>query len=107
MFFFFMSLPPPRSSLFPYTTLFRSPSLTLRDGELKSCYAILKVYGMAAFFAKAVCNLCSNSGVSVRKTDRKITHLNSTHHTISYPASPFNKPIPLHIPYSLVHLHIT
>src|SRR2546430_9989542 len=66
---------PPRSTLFPYTTLFRSAdplttfiaSLTilLREGV----EALLIVVGMLAFLKKA---------------DRKSTRLNSSHSQISY-----------------------
>src|SRR5438552_17648988 len=66
-FFFFMIRRPPRSTLFPYTTLFRS--LTLRG---------------------SACNACARSrmGVSVAiiwsARDRKSTRLNSSHQIISY-----------------------
>src|SRR5438094_6206704 len=61
---------PPRSTLFPYTTLFRS-----RGGE---------IVGIAG--AKADCDLMWQIGVNVVEAarDRKSTRLNSSHRTISY-----------------------
>src|SRR5689334_25402445 len=60
-FFFLMIRRPPRSTLFPYTTLFRSPSpgcrTRCRRGNGATC--------------------CST-------TDRKSTRLNSSHSSISY-----------------------
>src|SRR5574341_2201471 len=58
-FFFLMIRRPPRSTLFPYTTLFRSPSDRRSDFPLDS------------------------RGWSPR-TDRKSTRLNSSHQLISY-----------------------
>src|SRR5439155_8396303 len=70
-FFFLMIRPPPRSTLFPYTTLFRSDEIWL------------KLWG----------NLCFNPlsalthatvDVIARDPDRKSTRLNSSHVAISY-----------------------
>src|SRR5262245_65143734 len=78
-----MTLRPPRSTLFPYTTLFRSPGLTNRLlASLVSAAAVtydesLKVFGAKAFVA----------GNPVRPEffrDRKSTRLNSSHLGISY-----------------------
>src|SRR5688572_31504761 len=55
---------PPRSTLFPYTTLFRSLS---RDGEMRECAFLLLL--LWSFPAQA---------------DRKSTRLNSSHSQISY-----------------------
>src|SRR5438067_8379691 len=64
---------PPRSTLFPYTTLFRS-ALTLNAGEnLLLCAAIDPAAGYAYF----------GTGTSPG-TDRKSTRLNSSHVSISY-----------------------
>src|SRR3989304_8910436 len=60
-FFFLMIRRPPRSTLFPYTTLFRSPVI-LRKGT-----------GIAAV-----------SDTQCRWKDRKSTRLNSSHGYISY-----------------------
>src|SRR3712207_8695123 len=77
-FFFLMIRRPPRSTLFPYTTLFRSPGLVfeleaMRDGrhpDLRESYSLL-------------------GSTQAEKTlevvqDRKSTRLNSSHANISY-----------------------
>src|SRR5438477_12348749 len=68
-FFFLMIRRPPRSTLFPYTTLFRSSGV------------IAAVRGV--FRGEAVCppQLCS---ALFRFVDRKSTRLNSSHMSISY-----------------------
>src|SRR5207249_10545596 len=81
-FFFLMPRPPPRSTLFPYTTLFRSHSAR---GDRSCC-------------GRSCCARTSrrrSAGTSrfaprwrryraVRRTDRKSTRLNSSHVSISY-----------------------
>src|SRR5882672_10616507 len=66
-FFFFMVRPPPRSTLFPYTTLFRSQLRVELDAaaDLACLRAIWKRAGKL-------------------RTDRKSTRLNSSHTVISY-----------------------
>src|SRR5438876_5346452 len=75
--------PPPRSTLFPYTTLFRSVVLPL--GLFSS--------GHTQQLPQALANLGSalrhvNAGVEFRngapQLDRKSTRLNSSHPSISY-----------------------
>src|SRR5271169_4449881 len=63
-FFFLMIRRPPRSTLFPYTTLFRSRLIRSRDGARKSAFAWR--------WARR------------RRRDRKSTRLNSSHGSISY-----------------------
>src|SRR5262245_64991156 len=65
-FFFLMIRRPPRSTLFPYTTLFRS----LFAG------AKMRVFISEAFIPRAGCALS--------RPDRKSTRLNSSHLGISY-----------------------
>src|SRR5438034_5720288 len=71
---FFFSLPrrPPRSTLFPYTTLFRSRQhahrLRVGDALLRAC-------------AQPLPQLGRGDGVAL---DRKSTRLNSSHTVISY-----------------------
>src|SRR5207248_9404070 len=66
-FFFFMIRRPPRSTLFPYTTLFRSVLLTTRGAASSPrSFAIENVHATFRF------------------ADRKSTRLNSSHRTISY-----------------------
>src|SRR5258708_12174315 len=65
---------PPRSTLFPYTTLFRS----FRDAYQKRWNDYPRqgsVVGYTAVYAVAE---------AVRKADRKSTRLNSSHQIISY-----------------------
>src|SRR3712207_8323366 len=61
-FFFLMIRRPPRSTLFPYTTLFRSCSSPFRGGQCRT----------------------SRSEEKQRMLDRKSTRLNSSHANISY-----------------------
>src|SRR5216684_6747947 len=69
-FFFLMIRRPPRSTLFPYTTLFRSPA-RLATPELQT----LLPEPLAAEW---------NAVVVGRDGDRKSTRLNSSHGYISY-----------------------
>src|SRR2546430_11610409 len=73
---------PPRSTLFPYTTLFRSHGAT---------FLTPPVFGTASYTASYVNNatvtigsatVVSEDGVAAR--DRKSTRLNSSHSQISY-----------------------
>src|SRR5438270_7723152 len=71
---------PPRSTLFPYTTLFRSSSGPRRPaapGDPSSDAAELDPKGLPDG------EVAARSGVS-RKADRKSTRLNSSHSQISY-----------------------
>src|SRR5437773_9046323 len=77
---------PPRSTLFPYTTLFRSPvvfegreALALMNGTAcEAAQAALLVLGAEELVAAAEAAACAAS------QDRKSTRLNSSHITISY-----------------------
>src|SRR2546430_7015344 len=59
---------PPRSTLFPYTTLFRSVRIVEMDGKTAD--------NLRLSFPAAV--------VAAREVDRKSTRLNSSHSQISY-----------------------
>src|SRR2546427_8836615 len=65
---------PPRSTLFPYTTLFRS-----RDGDRKGDRARVRAAGREAC-AREPQSRASRAG----GRDRKSTRLNSSHSQISY-----------------------
>src|SRR5437762_14355337 len=67
IFFFLMLRPPPRSTLFPYTTLFRSCAFRLEAGT-RSAPAAPK----------------QNLDGDRHQEDRKSTRLNSSHRCISY-----------------------
>src|SRR5438105_13786567 len=64
-FFFLMIRRPPRSTLFPYTTLFRSLQM-------------LRYPVVSRLLGSTWCAICH------RKRDRKSTRLNSSHEWISY-----------------------
>src|SRR2546422_3572388 len=74
-FFFLMIRRPPRSTLFPYTTLFRSPPL--RD-DPPPCFWPAP---LAPFFSYSAASLVYRSHLA---RDRKSTRLNSSHGYISY-----------------------
>src|SRR3712207_8909777 len=79
---------PPRSTLFPYTTLFRSYEGTFAMKVLLLNHA--KLVGDTGGLAKvnvAFANALTKRGyevVSVHSEDRKSTRLNSSHANISY-----------------------
>src|SRR2546429_3524933 len=73
-FFFLMIRRPPRSTLFPYTTLFRSGRWSHRVGL--TAVSILRSQG--------VDGVVRPSGRQDSRGDRKSTRLNSSHGYISY-----------------------
>src|SRR3712207_6998814 len=82
LFFFLMIRRPPRSTLFPYTTLFRSwntvqaPEKTvLFDGLQDQRFYFVHSYGVRNF---------PLGSEGVPSPDRKSTRLNSSHANISY-----------------------
>src|SRR5256885_8643340 len=72
LFFFLMIRRPPRSTLFPYTTLFRSAVISARPVEPLE----------ESKYSSPLVPLSSSSMTLV--TDRKSTRLNSSHLVISY-----------------------
>src|SRR5207253_5318756 len=93
-FFFIMLRPPPPSTLFPYTTLFRSASaVVLKPQSQLAAYTAAK--SAVAGLTRALANELRDDGIRVNavapgmmKTadnlDRKSTRLNSSHVAISY-----------------------
>src|SRR5207253_9831975 len=80
-FFFLLTRPPPRSTLFPYTTLFRSPASTCRHrAPLIS----------RSFTASSRCSAMYSA------KDRKSTRVNSSHVAISYAVFCLKKKKKLH-----------
>src|SRR3712207_8363697 len=80
--FFLMIRRPPRSTLFPYTTLFRSPRVRPRAGDGRDA-------GAAAHRARRAGDHRDGADDDqrarrVRRPDRKSTRLNSSHANISY-----------------------
>src|SRR2546422_6238442 len=76
LFFFLMIRRPPRSTLFPYTTLFRSRAA--RDPRDLAAFPGARVEYQAASTGPRRGRLVFNAG------DRKSTRLNSSHGYISY-----------------------
>src|SRR5258708_22191084 len=77
-FFFLMIRRPPRSTLFPYTTLFRSSRGLASDPRTRRSGGILTGGGRGGT------GLLGGAGCGGRGADRKSTRLNSSHQIISY-----------------------
>src|SRR5256886_6120161 len=83
---------PPRSTLFPYTTLFRSQSCTLQagrafeeaQGKIWGSAKVMGVWKRAGLAPARFHTLASTSASGASKGDRKSTRLNSSHSQISY-----------------------
>src|SRR3712207_7885940 len=73
---------PPRSTLFPYTTLFRSPWPTAGAGPAQAWR--WQVRGDLRGFTGAVMLKDRNGKDCLQPLDRKSTRLNSSHANISY-----------------------
>src|SRR5258708_8911066 len=85
---------PPRSTLFPYTTLFRSGFNYLLDLVLISPLAKLFAAGQIYSWrkeGKKIFSYPTNNPKSSIFRDRKSTRLNSSHQIISYPVFCFKK----------------
>src|SRR3712207_8391719 len=76
--FFLMIRRPPRSTLLPYTTLFRSRAVALAAAGVLPVL-LVPVPGTVLLWALLVVVLCA-----VDVGDRKSTRLNSSHANISY-----------------------
>src|SRR5256885_4156571 len=88
-FFFLMIRRPPRSTLFPYTTLFRSFAWS---------YAHSRRRELAAARQHCACQFlpCGNWHAQCCRADRKSTRLNSSHLVISYAVFCLKKKKTLH-----------
>src|SRR2546422_10929365 len=85
LFFFLMIRRPPRSTLFPYTTLFRSRVPPVRDAGRRSGLGVLETPGSIRRCAAARSDAARPQPASDRRArDRKSTRLNSSHGYISY-----------------------
>src|SRR5260221_3726669 len=79
-FFFLMIRRPPRSTLFPYTTLFRSRYfLALSADECRKARCRCRRCRHFVFYGQTV-----QHGGRRKRRDRKSTRLNSSHTVISY-----------------------
>src|SRR5262245_62257406 len=92
LFFILMIRRPPRSTLFPYTTLFRSLVLfkNINDPRVKEIDRYIELGGYRAA-----------SKVVKEMTDRKSTRLNSSHLGISYAVFCLKKKKKAYIPHSV------
>src|SRR2546429_5560753 len=80
---------PPRSTLFPYTTLFRSIMATSVANPSKFATTTVNVQAITVSIQNAVTELAAGSGRYYftnfsASVDRKSTRLNSSHGYISY-----------------------
>src|SRR5207253_8563087 len=100
---FSVLLPPlPRSTLFPYTTLFRSPCrlgcavrglcpnerrwlwIPAFAGTTKEFESVIARSGLSAVAQRAKAEATKQGILALRREDRKSTRLNSSHVAISY-----------------------
>src|SRR5437879_11223384 len=81
-----MLLRPPRSPLFPYTTLFRSQARPNVTGQIEDFRAQLKILSVEVVTIQppGMWWMASAMLASVTTSDRKSTRLNSSHRCISY-----------------------
>src|SRR2546427_7610753 len=86
LFFFLMIRRPPRSTLFPYTTLFRSTPLRQKvESHRTSCLTFESPRLVSAAWPRRCHALGSSFCCAPRfREDRKSTRLNSSHSQISY-----------------------
>src|SRR2546430_13551295 len=74
---------PPRSTLFPYTTLFRSISFAAREQNLPD-HLIKKGARIEGLGGRELFERSGQARAQSARTDRKSTRLNSSHSQISY-----------------------
>src|SRR5947199_6900144 len=86
LFFFLMIRRPPRSTLFPYTTLFRSGHAVecLGAEQLTDAYALDGAIDATACNSRTTFQLTIANAAQRKPPDRKSTRLNSSHLGISY-----------------------
>src|SRR5207248_9446544 len=99
---FLMCRDSPRSTLFPYTTLFRS---RLEASRCLQCWINTIFEGTEANGSECIlCGGCVDVfaavGFRTFKEDRKSTRLNSSHRTISYAVFCLKKELLVMIPFS-------
>src|SRR5438034_7441204 len=78
-----MIRPPPRSTLFPYTTLFRS-LMDLQMPEMDGFQATFNLRTDRRFASLPIIAMTAHATLEERQRDRKSTRLNSSHTVISY-----------------------
>src|SRR2546427_6589113 len=79
---------PPRSTLFPYTTLFRSGLYITNSVVVSLAMALIITFGLLAFLNYTengqLLRAVAESAMLAKGVDRKSTRLNSSHSQISY-----------------------
>src|SRR5256885_10561620 len=83
-FFFLMIRRPPRSTLFPYTTLFRSMKSTPNTMGAQTVTLTSGTASSQVFAQRFSAYKLLSKGVTSSLRDRKSTRLNSSHLVISY-----------------------
>src|SRR5690606_41447663 len=86
-FFFLMILRPPRSTLFPYTTLFRSSVELGSDIVRWTSYEVFSITENAIVFGKEQGDIREVTWQITIALDRKSTRLNSSHVKSRMPSS--------------------
>src|SRR2546430_16906760 len=85
LFFFLMIRRPPRSTLFPYTTLFRSANRVALEAMVKARNEGQNIRVEGAEILRKAARLCGPLQQALDTWgDRKSTRLNSSHSQISY-----------------------
>src|SRR3712207_8433724 len=103
-FFFLMIRRPPRSTLFPYTTLFRSPTGKISPSSVS--ISIVHFDESLLNFGVAFIIISPSFLSYIIFLDRKSTRLNSSHANISYAVFCLKKKthlrlqLPLHLPHA-------
>src|SRR3712207_7580471 len=75
---------PPRSTLFPYTTLFRSKNLLHQTPRPTVAFVHRQIVAMAQAQGRPIVSYTCVYAVVRELADRKSTRLNSSHANISY-----------------------
>src|SRR5688572_31765115 len=86
-FFFLIIRRPPRSTLFPYTTLFRSFAITPSEATARNLsiqYGVFPIMAPDVASLDEMMNLLDDLLKNKKGIDRKSTRLNSSHSQISY-----------------------
>src|SRR5438874_13273138 len=83
LFFFLLIRRPPRSTLFPYTTLFRSVRQQEENAD-RAGVKFLTATGQSAKGMYETFKRFTDESLKVSNIDRKSTRLNSSHVEISY-----------------------
>src|SRR5689334_23764762 len=94
--FFLMIRRPPRSTLFPYTTLFRSVRPDIKSGRIEFLVRHRFAPDQLSRAARR-----SSASRSRAPSDRKSTRLNSSHSSISYAVFCLKKKKNIQLPLSL------